>query len=400
MSEELKIVLVDSNNGAEAPEVPKPVEPADIKPQSTPNVDQPKTPSEKKGASSEELPEMGRIEKGLRDVFGKVFTFLEDRLNRSVVGRTVVNATKEFAQSDFGQNAKGFIDGFLSQLPKPAKAAIPTAEVVEAVNTASSANSLVSALPKAVMPGVPGGRLPVMAPAAAATATTAAAATGATGAVTGTGTAVAAGGVATAGAGAAAALSSIVPPIAAAVIVIGGLTLAVTGLLSLYKRQADELEAYNGTIAGVRAQFEARRVAQFVDRGEQIAPQVAAVEEAKNKLDEALFDVVTEIYKVVAKAAPLIETGVDGVTVFVRANEVVINILQALYELTKFNGAGAKQEMKEAATAQQKMNEAISELFNLNQNGPEEWMWQQDPFAPLQRQPNRNPNLANGRPNP
>lgn len=220
------------------------------------------------------------------------------------------------------------------------------------------------------------------------------AAAGAGAVAAGSGTATAVAGGATAAGGAAAGLASLVPPIAAVVVVLGGLALAGRSLMNWYKRQADELEQFSGAISGVRANIENERVVNKVERAQKIGPSVASVEAAKGRFEDAMTDITTEIYTELAKLAPLLEFVVDYATATARGIETMINLVQATTAAATLQPQQAAKEFAEALESQRKMVEAMGDAFSTNQNGQKEWVLGQNPFG-RRFQQNIVPNAAN-----
>lgn len=208
------------------------------------------------------------------------------------------------------------------------------------------------------------------------------------------GGATAAGGVA-AGSGAAAALALAVPPLLVLAIVVAGAVVAFRSLLGVYRRQADELEQYSGAIAGARAAVRAEEIASKIDRGQKIGEQIAQVEGARGRFNDAYYDLMTEIHQELAKLAPIAEVGIDYATASVRSLEVVVNILQAMLELANGDVGGVFRETREALIANEKFVSALRDIFgedfNAGRNPGVDAILNHDPLA----QPPLRPNMAN-----
>ena len=129
----------------------------------------------------------------------------------------------------------------------------------------------------------------------------------------GRGAAVAAGGAGgaaaggAAGAGGAAALSGgpITLAIAGVVLALAGLAIGIKTVLGLYNRQGDELQQFSGAIYGARAEIESERLGSQIERAQRIGGSVAQVEGAQGQFNDAIYDLFTEIYSLLAESAPL-----------------------------------------------------------------------------------------------
>lgn len=183
--------------------------------------------------------------------------------------------------------------------------------------------------------------------------------------------------------------------IAAVILLFGGLALAASGLTRWFRTQSDELEEFSGAIAGARAVIEGQRVQNRLERSQAIGPQVASATAARGRLEDAVYDVTTELAKTLADMAPILETGIDILTAMARATETGINYLQAIAAAATLQPGKAFRELAEADESAQKMAEAIVNIFGPNDVDNDsiiQGILNHNPLAPL-ASPNANPNL-------
>lgn len=208
----------------------------------------------------------------------------------------------------------------------------------------------------------------------------------------------AAGGSAVAAGGVAAGITALVLPLAALAIAVVGAVVAFRSFVEFFKSQADQLEEFSGAVAGVRAEIEANQMQSKIERAQRIGPQVANVEASRGRLEEAQYELLTSIYEILAKLAPLAELGNDSLTVIVSL--INSQIQQAESTLANVNPFATQQERDkeaaEAAAANKALAEAFGELFTFNGNDAEKrFVLDHNPFAPMKAK-NANPNVPNG----
>lgn len=211
-------------------------------------------------------------------------------------------------------------------------------------------------------------------------------------------TAGAAGGSAVAAGGVAAGITALVLPLAALAIAVVGAVVAFRSFVGFFKSQADQLEEFSGAVAGVRAEIEANQMQSKIERAQRIGPQVANVEASRGRLEEAQYELLTSIYEILAKMAPLAELGNDSLTVIV--SFINSHIQQAESTLANVNPFATQQERDkeaaEAAAANKALADAFGELFTFNGNDAEKrFVLDHNPFAPMKAK-NANPNVPNG----
>lgn len=212
-----------------------------------------------------------------------------------------------------------------------------------------------------------------------------------------------AGGGAAAGAtGAATATAAMVGGAVAAGVALGGMLIAVKLVSSALRQQADQLEEYSGAIAGARVVIRAQRLENNLERAQAIGGPVAAVEAARGRFDDALYDLFTEIYKEIAKMAPLLEAGADAGTAGLRGVESMINLLQLIHEVLTLDMDGAAVEAGELEASLKKMTKAFVDIFGQNETAQGNLgaaaILNHDPFG--RQQLGKNLKAAMGNPDP
>lgn len=221
-------------------------------------------------------------------------------------------------------------------------------------------------------------RVGISAGVGAATTTTTAGAAGAAGAAGVAGTAGAAGAAGTAGAagaagtgavatglaGAAAALGPLAIAVGAVVVALGGLGLALKKLSDISGKLSDELKDISPVIAGQRATAEVARFQSQRERAERIGPEVAQIEAAKSRLAEASYDVMTSIYEILLKFAPLFEIATDTLTAGLRGVDTIKQILDVMNPFGNFDKL---KEMRDVVESSGAFSEAIADIFRTNE---------------------------------
>ena len=173
----------------------------------------------------------------------------------------------------------------------------------------------------------------------------------------------AAGGAAGVGGAAAFAGGPITLAIAGVVAALAGLAIGIKTVLGLYNRQGDELQQFSGAIYGARAEIESERLGSKIERAQKIGGNVAQVEGAQGQFNDAMYDLFTEIYSVLAESAPYIETGIELAISQVRMLETMVNVSQAGLAVLQLDFDGAAKESEEAKESLRKSMKALSDAF-------------------------------------
>ena len=173
----------------------------------------------------------------------------------------------------------------------------------------------------------------------------------------------AAGGAAGVGGAAAFAGGPITLAIAGVVAALAGLAIGIKTVLGLYNRQGDELQQFSGAIYGARAEIESERLGSQIERAQKIGGNVAQVEGAQGQFNDAMYDLFTEIYSVLAESAPYIETGIELAISQVRMLETMVNVSQAGLAVLQLDFDGAAKESEEAKESLRKSMKALSDAF-------------------------------------
>ncbi len=187
------------------------------------------------------------------------------------------------------------------------------------------------------------------------------AATAAAGGAAAAGSGTAAAGGAAAGGTAIATVATIAAPVAVVVAGLVAFGYALHKASEIAAALGDELEDISPEVAFGRAQADLARFQDRIDRGERIGGAVAQVEAARARLDEAMYEVQTEIYAILAKFAPAIEVGADTLTAILRG---LISYKESLDVLISF---GDKQQVEEARIAANNFAEAFKDIFRNDQ---------------------------------
>lgn len=170
------------------------------------------------------------------------------------------------------------------------------------------------------------------------------------------GTAAVAGGSTVAGAGAAAALGGPLGlAVGATVLALGALVLSVKKTSDAFSGVAGKLEDVSAPIAAARASTERQSERSRIDRANELGPQLANLEAARGRLGNAAYGLGTDLMSEVLKIAPLIEMGVDGVT-------VVIEVLRLMKETVDVGLAALPTSDLDAAKEQEEMIQALGRL--------------------------------------
>lgn len=181
-----------------------------------------------------------------------------------------------------------------------------------------------------------------------------------------------------------------------AVLAIGAMVASVRKVSDALQRQADELQEYSGAIAATRAMIEAREMANKIERGQKIGAEVAQVEATKARMQEAMYDIQTEILSTLSEFAPVIEVIGDSITAGLRGVDVIVNVLQTILGVVSAGTlANPVTEAKETIKAVDKFVTALGDIFVENKVGGDDQInaiLNADPLARFRGQPGQNAN--------
>lgn len=189
---------------------------------------------------------------------------------------------------------------------------------------------------------------------AARGAMTTAAGAGAGGGAAASGAAV--GGLTTAGV----AIGAVAVPVVAATAAVVAFGMALRKAGDVANTLGDQLEEFSGAILAQRSASEMRMFTLQTDRAERIGPAVAQVEAAQARLSEAMYEVQTDIYELLAKLAPKVEMGFDTVAAGVKG---VVAMKEGIDVLLNLGSAKERQEFQAAAVD---FTLSIAEVFANN----------------------------------
>ncbi len=195
---------------------------------------------------------------------------------------------------------------------------------------------------------------------AAASAEAAAAAAGGAAAAEGAaaGSAAAAGGVAAGGT--AATVAAIALPVAGVVAGLAAFAIALNKATEVANGLGDELENISPAIASTRAYNELARFQDQLERSAKLGGSVSQVEAAQGRLSQATYDLMTEIYAILAKGAPAIEVATDSITAILRA----IIVLKESADLA--SPFATKEDLVELVDAIGKFKDSVGEIFKFD----------------------------------
>lgn len=213
-----------------------------------------------------------------------------------------------------------------------------------------------------------------------ATASTAAASGG-----TAAATSVAGGGAA-AGAGVAG-VAAVANPVGATVVAVGAtvaalaaMTLAAKGAADALSHMTSNLEDKSPEIANAKARGQITTEVNLFNRAKAIGPEMAQIENARNRISDAQEKLLTQILTILVKAAPAIDLGANTLVALLSAGQVASAALeQVIAEITPDGGkdnAVAAQHRKDADLA---FANAMKDLFgdpNANNNQPDPMLMQ------------------------
>lgn len=219
----------------------------------------------------------------------------------------------------------------------------------------------------------------------------------------------AAAGVAAAGAGEAAAAGAGMAAVAAAT---NPVTLALVGFaagvaataltvkmfMDAVEAAANELEDLSPQIANVRAQHQVSLELARLDRAKRIGGDVAEIEQARNRINESMYEVQTKLYELALKATPVAEKTLDAMNVLIRLVDVGVGSVNAGF-------AALTDNEEDDKTAADKLGESMGELasaINVFKNGDTQPA-DIDPvfkevleFSPIANKKDKAPNKGNG----
>lgn len=193
------------------------------------------------------------------------------------------------------------------------------------------------------------------------------------------------GGLTTAGV----AIGAVAVPVAAATVAALAFAAALRKAGDVANNVGDQLEEFSAAILAQRSASEMRMFALQTDRAERIGPAVAQVEAAQARLSEAMYEVQTDIYEILAKLAPKVEMGFDAVAAGVKG---VVAMKEGIDVLLNLGSAKERQEFQAAAVD---FTLSIAEVFANNAPaGRDQLLMQlfnQFPNQPPPVRPNRKP---------
>ncbi len=132
-----------------------------------------------------------------------------------------------------------------------------------------------------------------------------------------------------------------------------------------------DLKEFSPHLQMADAQHEVTMDLKRMDRAEDLGPEMATILEANYHLDEAMYDLQTQILALLLKFSPVIETAVDGVTLLASLATQIVASLQMQYALLNNlwgnfgDDAKAKQDLINATL---KLNKAFQEFLDLSQD--------------------------------
>ena len=196
----------------------------------------------------------------------------------------------------------------------------------------------------------------------------------------------AAAGVAAAGAGEAAAAGAGMAAVAAAT---NPVTLALVGFaagvaataltvkmfMDAVEAAANELEDLSPQIAGVRAQHEVTMELARLDRAKRIGGDVAGLEQARNRINESMYEIQTKIYEQVLQATPALIGILNAVNVLARQADLAIQSVATGKAMIDGDPANDHQAAMELAKSAAALANAVNEFKDVM---PER-KWDRDP---------------------
>ena len=193
--------------------------------------------------------------------------------------------------------------------------------------------------------------------AAAAGTGTAAAASGTSGAAAAAGGAAASGAAGTgAGAAATGALAGASGPLLAVALAAGAAALSLKMFMDAVKRTATDLADLSPEITGERSKHEINMELAKLDRAKRIGGDVAGIDAAQNRLNEAMYKLSTDIKEILYKGAPIAEAVINGIASGVEKVEHFTEYAAIQAEVTRSAFAAevaklteSKEDDKEAA---------------------------------------------------
>jgi hypothetical protein len=156
------------------------------------------------------------------------------------------------------------------------------------------------------------------------------------------------------------AIGAVAVPVAAATVAALAFAAALRKAGDVANNVGDQLEEFSAAILAQRSASEMRMFALQTDRAERIGPAVAQVEAAQARLSEAMYEVQTDIYELLAKLAPKVEMGFDAVAAGVKG---IIAMKEGIDVILNPLSAKEKQEFQTAAVD---FTLSIAEVFANN----------------------------------
>jgi len=151
-------------------------------------------------------------------------------------------------------------------------------------------------------------------------------------------------------------------------------------------------------IASVRAQAEVTMELARLDRAKRIGDDVANIDQARNRINESMYELQTKLYELVLKATPVAEKTLDAMNVLIRLVDVGVGSVNAGF-------AALTDDEEDDKTAAKKLGDSMGELasaINVFKNGDTE-PDDIDPvfkeimeFRPIANKKNNAPNKGNG----
>ena len=258
-----------------------------------------------------------------------------------------------------------------------------------AVQSGSRASSLLPSLPQQQQLTVPARHpAPPALPAGGSHVTgprpiPAASAAGGAGGAGAAGAGSAAGGAASSAAGSLAPLAAAGGPVAIAFASVAaaaaGAVLAIKELGSVMGDQAKKLDGYSPEVSMAMGQADIRGEMQSFRRAQAIGPDLAKFENMKSDVEDKLYDVGTEILKVVLdmvnKFEPEIKLATGVLATVPTGIELTIKAIEAIYEAATLQWGKASASMDDIAKLQRKMEQKLSDYIRKKDDQGEE-----DPF--------------------
>jgi len=187
------------------------------------------------------------------------------------------------------------------------------------------------------------------------------------------GTAEVAGGAAAASGattGVAAAAGAVALPLVAVAAAAAASALSLKMFMDAVERAAGELEDLSPQIAGVRAQHEVTMELARLDRAKRIGGDVAGLDQARNRLNESMYEIQTKIYELVLKGSPILERVLDALNVAIRTLDVGVATASGVTAYFTQTDDDDKKAATALADASKELAKAVVE-FSRDKGPPE-----------------------------